>query len=331
MASFTVRKTPGVKSALEDQIKILHHSPEEFVKALNRIIYAQVSGNMYGEELAVKALAELIGETNALANLMGRRRMMLEWEALYKKPQPLRDAVLFADTPVIPDVPFDQAVDALLSRPVYGGQLELSWQEVSELYQGDNAFALARIASDRITNRVQKYIAQAMTDGTNQDAAIQGVLTSFGKNMVKELGNYAEAYAETVYRTNANSAYNEGRMQQAQDPVVAEVIGGFIFDTFLDDVVRPNHKAAHGFIAGTNDPIWQMLQPPLGYNCRCTINFVDKFDLEEWGLLLPSGKMQRGWYDASSRSASTAIPSSFALAGPDIYKGVPFKTGGKFF
>ena len=322
-----------VKSALEDQIRILHHSPKEFAEAIQRILHAKLIGNMFLEEEETKRLAKLIGETNALANLMGRRRMLLEWIG-YKKEhpdQPFKNAVLFMDTPVIPEVPFEEAVDELLSRPVYGDKLALGWEAVRELYLGDHAFALARTTDEHITNRVQKYIAQAMTDGTNQEAAIQGVLTSFGKKMVKDLGNYAEAYAETVYRTNANSSYNEGRMEQAKDPVVAEVIGGFIFDTFLDDVVRPNHKAAHGFIAGTNDSIWQRLQPPLGYNCRCTINFVDRYDMEDWGLILPSGEVQRGWYDSSSRTESTNIPASFAMAGPDVYKGIPFKTGGNYF
>ena len=328
MIQFAHKKTPmRVRSALEDQIRILHHSPQEFAKAIMRLLHAKLIGNMFLEEEETKNLAQLIGETNALANLMGRRRMFLEYEAYRKQNpvQPFKNAVLFMDTPVIPEVPFEQAVDDLLSRPVYGERLALGWEAVRELYLGDHAFALARTTDARITNRVQKYIADAMLKGESQEVARQGVLTAFGRDMVKDLGNYANAYAETVYRTNANTSYNEGRMQEAKDPVIAEVIGGFMFDTFLDDEVRPNHRAAHGFIAGTNDSIWQKLQPPLGYNCRCTLNFVDKFEMEDWGLILPSGEVQRGWYDPASGTGSTNIPPSFAMAGPDIYKGVSFK------
>tara|TARA_R100000789_G_scaffold49248_1_gene49534 strand:- start:433 stop:1449 length:1017 start_codon:yes stop_codon:yes gene_type:complete len=338
MRTFAQKKMK-IRSALEDQIKILHHSPKVFAEAIIRLLRAQLRGDMYAEEVETKRLANLIGENNVLANLMGRRRMFLEWKAYTKENpvQPFRKAFLFnvGDefgrelnddiTPVVPQVPYDQALKDLFSRPVYGEKLELGWEAVHRMYTGDHAFALARTTSESISRRVQDYIGKAMREGKNQETAKRGMLTAFGEEMVENLGNYANAYASTVFKTNSNTSFNEGRMQEAQDPVIAEVIGGFMFDTFLDDEVRANHKAAHGFIAGTNDSIWRKLQPPLGYNCRCTIDFVDKFEMERWGLIRPSGEVQRGWYNPTSQTASTVIPASFAMAGPDIYRGVSFK------
>jgi SPP1 gp7 family putative phage head morphogenesis protein len=332
MISFAEKKAIRVKSALDDQMRILHHSPKVISNALLEIVKAQLVGNMYQQEEATKRLAALLGETTVLANLMGRRRMLLEWLGYKKRKQPFQNAVMFNDTPVIPQVSYDQAVADLLSRPVYGTKLEEGFQEVQQLYMGDNAFALARVADVRIANRVQKAIAKSMQEGDDHETAKQGVLTAFGRKLVKELGAYSDSYAETVYRTVANSSFNEGRMQEAQDPEVAEIIGAFMYDAFMDVVTRPNHGAAHGLIAATSDPIWRTFQPPLGYNCRCTLNFVDKFDLAEWGLIMPSGEVKRGWYDDDKMTASINIPSTFySLAGPDVYKGVPFKTGGSYF
>jgi hypothetical protein len=73
----------------------------------------------------------------------------------------------------------------------------------------------------------------------------------------------------------------------------------------LDDArVRPHHKAADGLIAAVDDPIWDTFKPPLGYRCRCSVNFVSVFELEDRGLI-KNGKVVR------------YLPPSFAFARPD--------------
>lgn len=133
---------------------------------------------------------------------------------------------------------------------------------------------------------------------------------------IAELGDFTEAYAETVYRTNLTTSYVEGRFQEANEPAIAKVIGGMLYSALLDPVTRVNHRAANGFIAATNDPIWKKLKPPLGFNCRCTVAMVDKFTLDEYGLIAPTGEVSRGWQLPGGGVTKTP-PASFSIAGPD--------------
>ena len=110
-----------------------------------------------------------------------------------------------------------------------------------------------------------------------------------------------------VYRTNLTNSYAAGTAEMARDPDVADVIVGMSYETVGDGLVRPNHAAADKFIASTRDPIWKSrgLIPPLGYNCRCALRMVDKWEAERKGLILPSGIMKQ------------SRPPGFEEAGPD--------------
>lgn len=130
-----------VESPLKEQYKLLHRSPKLYAKAIRDLLKAKLSGKMFEEEEALKRLAALIGDSNVLANLLGRRRALLEFEQYKKRKQPYENTTLFAEgfdflTPVIPTVTYDQAVADLISRPVYGEKLELGWVEAQRLYIG---------------------------------------------------------------------------------------------------------------------------------------------------------------------------------------------------
>ena len=298
-----------LEPALKEQYKLLHHSPRLYAKAIQELLRAKMSNNMFREEEALKKLSTLIGDSNVLANLLGRRRALLEFEQYKKRAQPYRKAFLFAegDTPVIPTVTYEMAVQDLVTRPVYGDQLKLGWMEAQRLYIGEHAFALAKTTDAVLTKKVQALIVRSMEEGEDMIDASQAVA---------ELGDFTEAYAETVYRTNLTQSYVSGRFQEANDPEIAEVIGGMMYSALLDPVTRVNHKAAEGLIAGTNDPIWNNLKPPLGFNCRCTVVMMDKFTLDEYGLISPRGEVSRGW-KLSSGVVTKVPPAEFALAGPD--------------
>ena len=299
-----------LESALKEQYKLLHHSPRLYAKAVRELLRAKMSNNMFREEEALKKLATLIGDSNVLANLLGRRRALLEFEQFKKRDQPHRRTALFAEgqqQPVIPTVTYEMAVQDLISRPVYGDKLKLGWMEAQKLYTGEHAFALAKTTDAILTKKIQELIVKSMEEGEDMIDASQAVA---------ELGDFTEAYAETIYRTNLTQSYVSGRFEEANDPEIAEVIGGMMFSALLDPVTRPNHRAAEGLIAGTNDPIWNKLKPPLGFNCRCTVVMMDKFTLDEYGLISPGGEVSRGW-KLSSGAVTKVAPAEFALAGPD--------------
>jgi len=98
-----------------------------------------------------------------------------------------------------------------------------------------------------------------------------------------------------------STVYSAGRFAQARDPNVRQVIGAFERYEVLDSDVRrgrpedggENHMAVHGLIAAPNDPIWNRVAAPSGYNCRGGERFLSKQDLKSRGLLRPTGEVER--------------------------------------
>lgn len=255
-----------------------------FLKAIRDIYKAR-----YGKgdsQHPIGDLAKLISHTQILANLNGRKRTLMEAEKFYKGP------VFSIDKTPISNLPFLEAIEDLLSREP---KLASGYQEVQKLYNESHAFALAKSVNQNLTERIQKAINDLMETG--------GGLPEFNA-VWKEIAPWSQAYADTVYRTNASTAYNAGRLEQAQDEDVKEVIPAMEYVSMHLPNTRPNHEAASGLIAASDDPIWKRFKPPMGYNCRCGVNFVSKYELERRGLW-ESGKPVR------------FLPPTFAAAHPD--------------
>jgi len=234
------------------------------------------------ERRAQNRIATVGWQTMALSDLLGRRRLVLEAAAARKGvPDSLIGIVVFAETPVVPHVPFEEAVRDLVSRTP---ALARSAAQVERVYRA-HGFAMARSASLQVTKHVQGILAELMREG---------VTLAKAEDLVARAGNFARAYAETVYRTNMNTAYSAGRFMQARDPDVAAVIGGLERVSVLDSDVRPNHAAGHGLVASVNDPVWGVAAPPSGYNCRCSAIFTSKGELRRRGLLdVKTGRVRR--------------------------------------
>lgn len=272
-------------SAQEELERFLNRRTTLFAEAVDNLVRSKFAAYDYNSALA--EMAELIQKTQIIANLNGRRRVLLQADRL-----PAR--VAFADTADTPitSIPFEEAIENLITRDP---RLAEGWRAVAQLYNTEHAFALARSVDQVVTNRVQDAIAQAMRTG-------QGSVEP--EVIIQTLGDWDRAYASTVYRTNANTAYTEGRFEQAKDPEVAEVVPAMEFVSLLDGRTRPNHAAAHGLIAATDDPIWNRFAPPIGFQCRCGAELVSVFDLEDRGLIR-SGKVLR------------YLPPTFSRAHPD--------------
>jgi SPP1 gp7 family putative phage head morphogenesis protein len=195
-------------------------------------------------------------------------------------------------SPVLPRVSFTQAVRDLLAKEP---TLARGFHSIPEESRRRKAFWLAKSSSVELTRKIRDTVARMLREG-KVEAKAGAVLA--------EMGNWTEAYGRTVYRTNLATAYSGGRMAQAKDPAVAEVIGGFEFNAILDGDARRNHAAAHGLVAATNDPIWNRYMPPLGFNCRCSLRMVDRVELKQRHLLRAGRVVRRE-------------PATFKMAHPD--------------
>jgi SPP1 gp7 family putative phage head morphogenesis protein len=86
--------------------------------------------------------------------------------------------------------------------------------------------------------------------------------------------NVALARADMMLR-HATSEISNVSEQVALS--VPEVGASFPFGEYLtrdDRRVRPTHKAMYGFVASRTDPIWSIIRPPNGFNCRCYVRWI---------------------------------------------------------
>jgi SPP1 gp7 family putative phage head morphogenesis protein len=265
-------------SAKDELEKFLDRKGAIFADALVNLISTRKSPSK--QQDALKNLADLIRHTMILADLHGRRRALMEADRIRRRGA--KFTAIPDSTPIAPGVPFEEAIDRLLAAEP---RLARSMEEVSSLYSDQKVFAMARSASLKITERVQKEVTALIEKGKSA-AEVETIILDIGKNaQMGEVRRWTRSYAATVYRTNASTAYTTGRFAQAQDADVKEVIGALELVGVVDGAERPNHAAARGLIAPADHPIWKRFAPPLGYQCRHGVEFVSVFELERRGLI----------------------------------------------
>lgn len=273
-----------VLTGFDELQKFLDKSAASFYRAMRDIFWAR-----YGKgesNNAIKDMAGLISRTMILADLNGRKRVLMEADQASKRKH------FSIEKSPISSLPFLEAIEDITSRDP---RLAKGYLEVQKLYNTEHVFALAKSINANLTKRLQSAISDLSSDG--------GGLPEFEK-IWKEITPWAQSYGDTVFRTNASTSYNQGRFAQAEDEDVAEVIPAMVFINMHLPASRPWHEAADGLIAATNDSIWKTFRPPLGYSCFCGTNFVNRYELERRGLF-KDGKV------------ITFYPPNFASAHPD--------------
>ena len=75
---------------------------------------------------------------------------------------------------------------------------------------------------------------------------------------------------ETLVRTHAQMAFAAAQYKLNDDDP-NDVIWGYTYVTVGDARVRDEHAVLDGLTRPKNDPIWQKIWPPNGWNCRCQL------------------------------------------------------------
>ena len=97
-----------------------------------------------------------------------------------------------------------------------------------------------------------------------------------------------ERYNITYLRTEYDTAISSAQMaahwarfgEGNGDPMLRYVTAG-------DERVRASHAALNGLQRPMSDPIWDMIYPPNGWHCRCTVVEVNGKPTPNGGLRLP--------------------------------------------
>jgi SPP1 gp7 family putative phage head morphogenesis protein len=75
-------------------------------------------------------------------------------------------------------------------------------------------------------------------------------------------------YVETLVRTHSQLSYNAAQHVELTKDTE---IWGYKYVTVGDDRVRPEHEKLDGLTKEKDNPIWNTIWPPNGWNCRCQV------------------------------------------------------------
>lgn len=230
-----------------------------------------------------EALRELIAQTMSRADMAGRQMV-----DLYEMgPRQLSLDVGTAQDPrTFLNLPWDEALAAFRTRP--RGATELS-----TLLNG-NAKA-AGVSHQLLLEGIQKRVNEMLAESIDQG----GTFPEFAELIAAEadglgITNQSPAYLENVFRTNVLGAYGQGRHEAMSDPDVISARPFRQWRTSLDNRVREEHAAFESQVWRADDPAMSGLKTPAGYQCRCSIVSLAKWD-GELATSVPPGLVTPGF------------------------------------
>jgi len=112
----------------------------------------------------------------------------------------------------------------------------------------------------------------------------QIIVDSAGVAEVAQLGSPARL--RLIYRANTMSAYGAARYRQQVGDVASRPF--WEYRAVMDAKTRPSHAALNGRVWRFDDPIWQSIYPPNGWNCRCRVRALSQADMDRRGQAVES-------------------------------------------
>lgn len=99
------------------------------------------------------------------------------------------------------------------------------------------------------------------------------IKTDWGKALLEALKteqhDFQAWHVETVFKTNAQTAYIDGKWAEYTEQAADGWIESLTYLALRN--ARPGHRALHKTTKTINDPFWKRFLPPIDYNCRCTV------------------------------------------------------------
>lgn len=222
----------------------------------------------------------LLARHLAAANMLGRAQLVREvhkrtgkavpiatrsrWRIHFDDSTDSTDSSESVDAGFSLDVPSDDAAQYLRGlTPV----TKATFDGLTNQYQA-LAFTIAGTSDVRLIERIRDALADIAAKGGSEadfEAAVKQLTDEAG---VEQLNAFT---LDTAFNTAMQKAYSLGRYEQMTDPSVLGVLPYWQYWTVGDDRVRPEHAVLDGFTARAEDPVWNKIYPPNGFNCRCSV------------------------------------------------------------
>ena len=136
------------------------------------------------------------------------------------------------------------------------------------------AFTVAGVQAQQMLDVIHDELAKQVGAGADLRSFQQFMsdrLKSAGMIPSADGRTLGAGHVETVFRTNVLNTYNGGRVANATQPAVLRAFPVWEYRAVADKRTRPTHLGANGKMILANDPIWQTIYPPCGFNCRCRV------------------------------------------------------------
>ncbi len=142
------------------------------------------------------------------------------------------------------------------------------------------AFTIAGVAQlDMVTQvweAIDRAVAQGETLSDFQDAVGDKLTAAWGKEQPWRL--------ETIFRTNVQQAYSDGRWEQMEHPAVKEARPYRKYSAVMDSRTSPICAPLDGTVLPADDPFWSSHNPPLHFNCRSHVVTLSEEEAKSEGV-----------------------------------------------
>lgn len=106
--------------------------------------------------------------------------------------------------------------------------------------------------------------------------------TDTGEITRHQMGNPGRL--KTIFYTQRQQAFMAARYEQLIDS--RERYPYWRYRAVMDLNTRPSHAKLNNLIFHHSDPIWNVIFPPNGFNCRCRVEFISEEQIKREGLVV---------------------------------------------
>lgn len=244
------------------------------------------------------ALADDLLATIRQAARQGKNDVAAEIFRAGDRPAPKPERADFAETVEPELVAGTPAADAALGVVVEKRFVSEALQRRHQI----RALTWASIKSEELLNDVVSTVRDGLDRG---GAGINDSLTSMFRGWVSD-GTVDPATGEkllkpwkveSIHRTEAMKAYNEGRWEMMTDPDV-DIVVAFQYSAILDTRTSPFCRRWNGTVienTAENRALLEELVPPNHVHCRSLLVPITKFERFAADESLPQAQPQRGF------------------------------------
>ncbi|MBQ0167256.1 MAG: minor capsid protein, partial [Treponema sp.] len=182
-----------------------------------------------------------------------------------------------ADTD-IPPIPFTEAVNFLKEKVPMTKE---AWSSLEPKIRF-RAFTVAKLGSAKTIDVARQQLIGALEDGSGYAETWQRIKDT----LQDEAKSLTPGYWENVFRTNTQSAYIAGKLEQYEKNGVAAYQLMVIDDDRTSKICRNllNNATGYGLILPVNHQFWKTYGfPPYHYQCRTSISGLKKSQLGKDG------------------------------------------------